>query len=131
MVGIVKYKDEILVLKRNSKRKSSPGKWQTVSGFMKEFEAAEETVLREVKEETDLEGRIERSGEVFEVTDEWRRWVIIPYLVSVDSKEIEIDPEEHSEYRWIKPEDIEEYDIVKGVRSDLKSVGLLQKFLSS
>ena len=73
VVGVIKHKEEILFLKRTSERESSPGKWQTVSGFIKEHEPAEKTVLREVKEETGLDGKIEESGKVFEVTDEWGR----------------------------------------------------------
>src|SRR5919204_2292445 len=76
-------KDKILLLKRNAQRRTSPNKWQTPSGFIKEGESAEEAVLREVKEETSLDGTIEKSGSAFEVVDEWARWIIVPFLISV------------------------------------------------
>src|SRR5215218_3205563 len=92
VIGVVKLDDEeedyILLLKRNALRRTSPNKWQTPSGFMNEGESAEEAVLREVKEETALEGTIKKSGSAFEVVDEWARWIIIPFLISVKSDKV-------------------------------------------
>lgn len=125
VISVVKFEGRILLLKRSSDRESSPGKWQPVSGFIKEGEAAEKTALRELKEETGLEGEIVEKGETFEVRDKWGRWIVVPFLISVGSDELEIDREEHSEYKWIKPRKVIEFDCVEGVEKDLKSVGLL------
>ena len=125
VIGIVKFEDKILLLKRASGRHTSPNKWQPPSGYISEREAAEDEVLREVKEETGLNGHIDKAGKVFEVTDDWGRWVIIPFLVNVKSNQVAIDPREHSASVWIKPEDVTKYDLVKGVEEDLKAVGLI------
>lgn len=125
VIGIIKFGEKILLLKRNPNRHSSPNKWQPVSGFIGEKEAAEDAVLREVKEETGLEGKIIKAGKVFEVTDNWGRWIIMAFLISVDSDKVKIDLKEHSEYRWVKPEEITEFDCVAGIKEDLESVGLL------
>lgn len=125
VIGIVKFKRKILLLKRNLNRNFSPNKWQPVSGSIKEKETAEDAVLREVKEETGLKGKIVKAGKIFEVTDKWGRWVIAPFLVSVNSDKVKIDSREHSKYKWIKPKEINKFDCVKGVKKDLKSVGLL------
>jgi 8-oxo-dGTP diphosphatase len=124
-VGVVKFGEKILLLKRNPDRRQSPDKWQTVSGFISEEESAEDAVLREIKEETGLEGKIVKSGKVFEVTDNWGRWIIIPFLISVDSGKVKIDLKEHSEYAWANPKEITKFDCVFGADKDLKSVGLL------
>jgi 8-oxo-dGTP diphosphatase len=128
VIGIVKLDDEeedyILLLKRNALRRTSPNKWQTPSGFMNEGESAEEAVLREVKEETTLEGTIKKSGSVFEVVDEWARWIIIPFLISVKSDKVVIDTREHSEFRWVKVNEVSSFECVKGIDEDLKAVGL-------
>ena len=60
VIGVVKLNDDdhILLLKRNARRRTSPNKWQTPSGFINEGESAEEAALREVKEETSLDGTI-------------------------------------------------------------------------
>ena len=125
VIGIVKFGEKILLLKRNPDRHSSPNKWQPNSGFIGEREPAEDAVLREIKEETGLDGKIIKAGKVFEVTDNWGRWIILPFLVSVDSDKVKIDLKEHSEYKWIKPEEVAKFDCVAGVKEDLRSVGLI------
>ena len=125
VVGVVKFGEKILILKRNPNRHSSPNKWQPVSGFIGEREAAEDAALREVKEETGLDGKITNSGKVFEVIDDWGRWIIATFLISVNSEKVKIDKKEHSEYKWIKPKEISKFDCVAGIEKDLKSVGLL------
>jgi ADP-ribose pyrophosphatase YjhB (NUDIX family) len=91
---------------------------------MKEGESAEEAVLREVWEETSLSGTIKKSGSVFEVVDEWARWIIVPFLISVKTDKVIIDSKEHSEFRWVKVDEISTFECVKGIDEDLKSVGL-------
>jgi 8-oxo-dGTP diphosphatase len=125
VIGIVKlHDDRILLLKRNADRRTSPNKWQTPSGFMKEHESAEEAVLREVKEETSLEGTIIKWGSTLEVIDEWARWIIIPFLILVESDKVKIDAMEHSEFKWITTDNITNFECVKGIEDDLRSVGL-------
>lgn len=116
--------DCILLLRRNAQRRTSPNKWQTPSGFMKEGESAEEAVLREVKEETALDGTIKKSGSAFEVVDEWARWIILPFLVLVKSYKVLIDSREHSEFKWVKVDEVSSFECVKGIEEDLKAVGL-------
>ncbi|MCD6398820.1 MAG: NUDIX hydrolase [Candidatus Aenigmarchaeota archaeon] len=125
VVGVVQHKDKILLLKRTPKRRSSPNKWQTVSGFVNEHESVEDAVLREVKEETGLDGKIVDRGEIFIVEDEWGRWISIPFLVSVQSDKVKIDKKEHTEYKWIKPENVSDYDCVSGIDKDLRCFSLI------
>ena len=132
VIGVIKLDNDerndddclILLLKRNAQRRTSPNKWQTPSGFINEGESAEEAILREVKEETALEGTIKKSGSVFEVVDEWARWIIVPFLILVKSDKVVIDTREHSEFRWVKVNDISNFECVKGIEEDLKAVGL-------
>jgi 8-oxo-dGTP diphosphatase len=126
VIGVVILDSDgrIIMLKRNAQRRTSPNKWQTPSGFMKEGESAEEAVLREVWEETSLSGTIKKSGSVFEVVDDWARWIIVPFLISVKTDKVIIDSKEHSEFRWVKVDEISTFECVKGIDEDLKSVGL-------
>jgi 8-oxo-dGTP diphosphatase len=125
VIGIVKLDDDrILLLKRNARRRTSPNKWQTPSGFMNEGESAEEAVLREVKEETSLDGTIMKSGSAFEVVDKWARWVIVPFLISAKSDKVVIDTSEHSEFRWVNVDEVSSFECVEGINEDLRAVGL-------
>ena len=125
VIGVVILDDNrILLLKRSPQRRTSPNKWQTPSGFLKEGESAEEAVLREVEEETMLDGTIAKSGKSFEILDEWARWIIIPFLISVESDKVVIDTNEHSQFKWIRVDEMSNFECVKGIDDDLKAVGL-------
>jgi 8-oxo-dGTP diphosphatase len=125
VVGIVKFENKLLLLKRNLERHCAPNKWEFVSGSVKEWECGEKAVLREVKEETGFDGEVVRAGKVFEVLDDWGRWVIIPFLISVNSDKVRIDPKEHLEYKWINPQDTDKFNCVAGIKEDLRAVGIL------
>jgi 8-oxo-dGTP diphosphatase len=127
VIGVLKLEDDddrILLLKRNIQRRTSPNKWQTPSGFIREGESAEEAIIREVKEETSLDGTIKRSGRSFEVVDEWARWIIVPFLISVKSDKVVIDNKEHSEFKWIKVDEVSSFECVNGIDKDLEAIGL-------
>lgn len=125
VTGIVKCKEKILILKKSKDDWNYPNKWSFCSGFVKEFEAAEDTVLREIKEETGLSAKIIRRGNLFEIEDKnkSKRWVITCFLCKVSSNKVKLD-HENSEFRWIKFKDIKKYDAVPGLRKDLKVLGL-------
>ena len=125
VVGVVKFGERILILRRRDDSKFDPGKWECVSAFMKEHETAEETVFREVKEESGLECAIVRHGKLVEVKDQYGRWVIIPYLCEVKDDKVAIDPHEHEEFVWVYPKNVKEYKIVSDLPKDLEAVGLL------
>ena len=127
VVGSVKFGDKILILKRNGNRATSPNLWQGVSGALKEREAAEDAVLREVKEETGLDSKIIKAGEIIDVTDKYGRWIVFPFLVSVDSDNVRIDENEHTDYKWINPDEIKNFDCVLGTIKDLIVLGLVDK----
>ncbi len=115
-----------MILRRSATRDYYPDKWQPVTGFVRERETAEEAVLREVREETGLDGHLMRASKLTEVADEWSRWVIIPFFVEVGSMNVTIDLDEHSEFRWINPKDIAKYDCAPGTEEALKSLGFLK-----
>jgi 8-oxo-dGTP diphosphatase len=124
-IGVVKYKDKILLLKRSANRKFHPNKWQPISGFPKEKESAEDCILREIKEETGLDGKITNSGDIFFTHLNNIEWINKTFLIEVDSPDVRIDKKEHSDYKWIEPEEIENFDCINGMDKDLNAVGVL------
>lgn len=125
VIGVVKFKDKILLLKRSDNRRISPSLWQVVSGFIDKGETREQAVLREVKEETGLNGKIVKVGKVFDSIDDYGEWTNCPFLIQVDSDQVIIDKNEHSEYAWIYPKEIDTFNIIKAVHEDLKLIGLI------
>lgn len=45
--------------------------------------------------------------------------------VKEETGKVKIDLKEHSEYKWIKPEQITKFDYAAGIKEDLQSVKLL------
>jgi len=122
----VTYKDDILLLKRSDKVRTYQGKWNTVAGYLDEIKPIKEKVLEELQEELKItESDIENIhfGEFYELHDPQinKTWFVQPVLVIVKEKpEIEIDWE-HVEFKWIKKEEISNFDIVPGIEKSLEN----------
>ena len=126
VAGIVKKKDKVLILKKSKDDYNYPNKWSFCSGYVKEFESAEDTVLREIKEETGLNAKIAKSGKLIQIPDKnnGKTWIVIVFLCEVKSRNIKLD-HENVEFKWISCKDIKKYDTVPGLEKDLKVLGLM------
>ena len=126
VTGIVTNEDKILILKKHPKDRNYPNHWSFCSGFVKEFEPGEETVLREIKEETGLDAEIIKRCDVIFIEDRKnnKNWVVLPFLCKVDKTEVKLD-HENVDYKWITKEEIKNFKFVPGLIDDLKAVGLL------
>ncbi len=127
VTGIVRNPSgKILLLKKSMDDHIYPGKWSFCSGYVREFEAGEDSVLREIKEETGLMARIEKRGKIVEIVDEHkkRHWVVACYLCSVETDAITLC-HENSEFQWVLPQEIPHFDMVPGLEKDLKALGVL------
>lgn len=95
------------------------GKWAVCSGSIDPTDPSPEAAAkREIQEETTLSGSditLLRKGKPFSLTDEGlnTRWTIYPFAwqLKEGAKEIKFDWE-HTEYKFIKPEDVQKYDHV-------------------
>lgn len=105
-ISIPVRENKVLVLKR-SESSSSSGFWNFPGGKI-EDEKREKAALRELQEETDLSGKIIDTGRPYIGTGELGYWRIYPFLVDVEGK-LKLN-QEHSEFRWIRPEEIENLD---------------------
>jgi 8-oxo-dGTP diphosphatase len=116
---------EILILRRSGEVGSYRGSWAGVSGYIES--TADEQALTEIEEETSLrrdEVELIKRGEPLAVEDEGlgTRWLVHPYLFRIKNRDkIRIDWE-HKEARWIKPEDIGNYQTVPKLKEALSRV---------
>ncbi len=116
---------EILILRRSREVGSYRGSWAGVSGYIET--TADEQALTEIEEEANLRrGDVEllKKGEPLAVEDEGLgiRWVVHPYLFRIKDREKIIIDWEHKEARWIKPEDIDNYQTVPKLKEALSRV---------
>ncbi len=122
IVAVLKYGSRILLLKRNRNKRFDPDRWEFVSGFVKENDL-EVVAIKQVLCETGLIAKIIKKGEIFEINDEYGKWLIHPFLLEVDSDKV-ILREDHLEYKWINPIELINYETVKDLDKNLVSLGL-------
>ncbi len=91
----------------------------------REREFCEDAVLREIKEETNLNAKIIDGGKPVETTDKYGRWINMVYLCEADNASLLKISEEHTDFIWIKPEEWKKYDCVAGIEEDFKAVRLI------
>jgi 8-oxo-dGTP pyrophosphatase MutT (NUDIX family) len=118
------YNDRILILKRSELVRTHKEKWAGVSGYIEAGETAELTAYKEIREETglsDSEVELIRKGEPVHVQDGSRVWVVHPFLFKTDTDKITIDWE-HTEYRWIPPKELKNYNFVVFLDHALEAV---------
>ena len=118
---------KLLILKRSNRVRTYKGLWGGIAGYIEEDEEPYETALKEIREETGLNKEdviFTKQLEVVKFTDFYEGisydWEIFPFLFKTEKKsKIHIDWE-HTEYRWIKPANIVNYDTVPHLKDVVK-----------
>lgn len=107
LVGGAIIKDnKVLLLKRTQDKKFLPGYYDVPGGKVDPGEDPNDTIIREVKEETDLDVEIVRPYNVWstilEFNNKKEHVIEIDYLLRIkQSKEIKLSQEEHCEFIWV------------------------------
>jgi isopentenyldiphosphate isomerase len=123
----VKCGDRIVLLKRSDKVRTYPGKWGTVAGHIDEPKSIRAKALEELDEELGISEADVTSmviGGSYEFFDPEARktWIVHPVLVQVSRQpEIRLDWE-HTDSRWILPDEINNYEIVPKLEESLRRV---------
>ncbi len=115
--AFITHKGKVLLIKESSKYVdgSNIDKFDVVGGRVEMGERFDESLLREVKEETGLDIKI---GRPFFV-NEWRplikkeEWQIVGtfFECSSESNDVKLS-EDHSDFIWINPENYRNYDLI-------------------
>ena len=114
--GVVRKEDKILILRRHPKSRNNPRKWELPGGKVDPGEFFDVALVREFKEETNLDVKIESLFEV--VQDEFisRRTnqpistVQLMMNLEIIDGEVQISSE-HDDYKWVSKEELKElYD---------------------
>lgn len=124
----IKHQDKILLLKRSDKVRTYQEKWNTVAGYLDEIKPIQEKVLEEIREELGIERDNNilsiHLGESYQFTDTEvkKTWIVHPVLIKLRNKpEIKLDWE-HTEYKWIKPEEIKNFGSVSNLENSLEKI---------
>lgn len=117
LTAYLRFRNEILLLKRSTNVSTYPGYWNTVAGYLDEKKPLLKKIYEEINEETKISpDQIEEITiyEPVEIHDENinRIWITFPALVTLREKpKVELDWE-HTEYKWINPLELNNYKTV-------------------
>lgn len=111
MRGIIKNdNDEILILRRHPKSRTNPHKWELPGGKVDPGEFFDDALIREIKEETSLDGKIGDFCEAVQDDYVHKRTVqIIMYLKELKG-EVKIS-DEHDDWMWASLDKIKELEL--------------------
>lgn len=111
MRSVVKNKkDEILVLRRHPKSKTNPHKWELPGGKIENGEFFDKALIREVKEETDLDVKVGDFCEAVQDDYPHRRTVQLIMYAKDITGDVKIS-DEHDDWMWASIDEIKSLDI--------------------
>jgi len=128
VTSFIKNGDRILILKRSDKVKSMKCLWAGVSGIIEKnditpLDRAKTEILEETginEEEIELLKANERI-KIESVQYKNHEWNIFPFLFKTKNPEIKLNWE-NSEFKWIKPNEIKNYETVPELEKILFSL---------
>lgn len=127
LICFIKYQDNILLLKRSDKVRTYQGLWNTVAGYLDELKPVVQKTHEEVSEEIGVGKKNilkTKLGNPFEFYDKdiKKTWIIFPILIELKFRPVIKLDWEHTDYKWIKPSQIKEYNIIPNLDKTLSKV---------
>ncbi len=118
--GIIKNEnDEILILKRHPQSRTDPEMWELPGGKVEKGEFFDDALVREIKEETDLDVEVGDFAEAVQNDYSHKRTVqLIMYLDNVKG-DVKIS-DEHTDWMWADLEKIKNLEISTSLKKVLK-----------
>lgn len=115
VTSIIENGNKILILKRSEKVKSFKHKWAGISGYFEKDEDLLSRALIEIYEETKVKNEdliLRKILKQITIKIENEKVITIqPFYFLSKTKNISTDWE-HSEYKWIKEDQLSNYDLV-------------------
>jgi 8-oxo-dGTP pyrophosphatase MutT (NUDIX family) len=116
---------KVLLLKRSHDVKTNKGKWAGVSGYVEVDETPRQTAFKELEEEVSARPeqiRMVREAPPLTFLDKEHDtiWVVHPFLFDDQGVDVVLDWE-HTEYRWIEPGELVDFDTVVSLQRTLEA----------
>lgn len=120
---IIQSEDEksILLAKRSMNEEDEQGKWENIGGKLEENETFEEAVIREAKEELDI--NVSELEEVLEYGGENEKNHIKVFKVKFTGEPKLLETDMCDEIKWFKITELNNLDLAKYTKEDFKRLG--------
>lgn len=121
--ALIECDGKYLVTRRSKRNDYMPLKWDIPGGIAKAGETLEETVKREVKEETSLTVQVKHVVFIYANRDQLpiRQTFQAVYLCQYFGGEVQLDPSEHDIYEWLGYHDIADINAIDFLRELVES----------
>jgi len=123
----LKSGDKILILKRSDKVKSMKSLWAGISGIIENDESPLERSKIEIFEELGIDASqiklLKESIKMRIISPQYENheWEVYPFLFSVENPIIKLNWE-NSDYKWVKTEEISNYETVPSLDKVLSNL---------
>jgi len=122
--GVIFNDNKILIVQRNSNEDIFPNLWELPSGKKEDLEIANDALIREIFEETNIKVQIVMPFDVFnyqiEKPDVIKDSTQINYLVKPENNfEVKLSSE-HQKFAWVNETEINNYNISDSTKNVIK-----------
>lgn len=110
--GLAKKNKKILMVKRHPKSKTKPNNWEFPGGKVESNESFDQALIREFKEETNLNIKINSFNEA--VQEEFPHIKTVTIIMNVDilSGSVQIS-DEHVDWKWVATDNLNNLNDLK------------------
>ncbi|QRR02963.1 (deoxy)nucleoside triphosphate pyrophosphohydrolase [Dyadobacter sandarakinus] len=105
--AVIECEGKVLAGQRSAEM-SFPLQWEFPGGKQENGETDEETLIREIREELDVEIEIFDRLPVTIKDQGWREIILVPFICSLKTRQIQLT--EHEQIQWLTPEDLPSLD---------------------
>ncbi|MBU1120631.1 NUDIX domain-containing protein, partial [Candidatus Micrarchaeota archaeon] len=121
--AFVMNKERLLLLKRINGINNYPGKWNVVAGYLNEMNPLKR-IYMEIEEETGIKKkdlRLVKKVKQFRLKDNvlGKTWIVNAFLFETGKRRVKLNWE-HSDFKWVKPEELKKFDSVFGLDKAVK-----------
>lgn len=127
--AIIIHENKILVAQRNASSEH-PLKWEFPGGKLNPDETVEECIIREIREELEIEIEIRESMISVKHDYGFKQIKLIPFICIVETGEINLN--EHYDFKWVTFSNLEAIDFAEADRKliqQYKNKITLEKYL--
>lgn len=125
--GVIWHDEKFLILKRVKSSPNEPDLWEFPGGGLELGEKHEEALVREILEETTLNASIVKPLSIWDAKRKDGTQVIgITFLCKLHGGQVNLS-EEHTDFAWVAPKDIDLYPVFPQMKREVKSWELSAK----